>query len=39
MLPCPVLTRLWMVALAGAELDDWHLRLALRYLDRARFTA
>lgn len=37
MLTDPIMTRLWMVALAGAELDDWHLALVLRSLDRARY--
>lgn len=37
MLTCPIRTALWLAALAGAELDDRHLALAARLLDRARF--
>lgn len=33
MLTCPVMTALWITALAGAELDDHLARAAFRLLD------
>lgn len=33
MLTCPFLTRLWILSLARAELDDWDVAIAFRALD------
>ncbi len=37
MITCPVRTRLWILALAGLELDDRTMRVAFALLDCARF--